>query len=125
MPEQVLKINMFGEFSMTYGCYTVDDQSNRSKKVWTLLEYLITFRNKEISQTDLIELLWPDEESDNPANALKTLLYRVRSVIDQLNCSDGKNNHYLPPRYICLEYEIPVLVDTEEIERLTSLAALR
>jgi DNA-binding SARP family transcriptional activator len=88
-----------------------------------LLEYLITFRNKEISQTDLIELLWPDEESDNPANALKTLLYRVRSVIDQLNCSDGKNIIIYRRGTYAWNNEIPVLVDTEEFERLTSLAA--
>ncbi|NLO49308.1 MAG: SARP family transcriptional regulator [Clostridiales bacterium] len=123
MSEQILKIKMFGEFSMTYGSNTVNDKSNRSKKIWTLLEYLIVFRNKEISQADIIELLWPGEEADNPANALKTLLFRVRSVLGDLQFSSGKNIIIYRRGTYAWNNALPVLVDTEEFERLTALAA--
>jgi DNA-binding SARP family transcriptional activator len=123
MLDQTLIINMFGVFSMTYGTHTVNDKSNRSKKVWTLLEYLITFRDKEISQNDLIELLWPDEDADNPANALKTLLYRVRAVIEELQFHNGKNIIIYRRGTYAWNNELPILVDTEEFERLTAQAA--
>lgn len=36
---------------------------------------------KNLTQADLIEAIWPDEESDNPANTLKNLVYRARNLL--------------------------------------------
>ena len=52
-----LYINMLGEFTLRYGENVISDQEGRSKKLWLLIEYLVTFRGKEISQNDLIDLL--------------------------------------------------------------------
>lgn len=104
---ELLEIRMLGEFSLSYNGKTINDQSSRSKKLWVLLEYLITFRNKEISQNDLIELLWADDEIANPVNTLKTLLHRARAAISDLGFSGGKElvvsrrgtyawNNYIP-----------------------------
>ena len=57
MEKEILQVNMFGEFSLTYGGATIDDSGSRSKKLWTLLEYLLVFRDREITQNELIELL--------------------------------------------------------------------
>lgn len=73
-----LYINMLGEFTLRYGENVISDQEGRSKKLWLLIEYLVTFRGKEISQNDLIDLLWPDDSNGNPANTLKTLVHRAR-----------------------------------------------
>jgi len=73
---------MLGEFKLSFGDKTVTDKSSRSKKVWLLLEYLILFRNKDVGQEELIDIFWPNNESDNPGNALKTLLFRVRSTLN-------------------------------------------
>lgn len=85
-----LVINMLGEFSISCAGRTINDSSSRSKKLWTMLEYLITFRDREISQNELIELLWHDDDIENPSNTLKTLIYRVRSVLDELEVVTGK-----------------------------------
>ena len=69
-----LKINMLGEFSISCGSKTADGSLSRSKKLWTLLEYLVAFRDREVSQNELIELLWPEGETENPANTLKTII---------------------------------------------------
>ena len=55
MEKEILQVNMFGEFSLTYGGATIDDSGSRSKKLWTLLEYLLVFRDREITQNELIE----------------------------------------------------------------------
>ena len=44
--EQQLNIRMLGEFSISRGHVTIDDSSNRMKKVWLLLAYLIYTRGK-------------------------------------------------------------------------------
>ena len=63
------------------GDKAIGDNISRTHKIWNLLEYLITFRDKDLSQNDLISALWPDGSSDNPANALKNLIYRIRTTL--------------------------------------------
>lgn len=80
-----LCVRMLGEFCISEGMQTINDSDNRSKKVWLLLAYLIYFRSRTISQDELIDLLWGDEESSsNPANALKTMFHRARTMLNQL-----------------------------------------
>ena len=43
-----LKVKMFGDFSISKGDVTVSDTDNRSKKVWSLLAYIIYHRNTTI-----------------------------------------------------------------------------
>ncbi len=88
----VLQVNMLGEFSLVCGESKVDDQSSRSKKVWTLIQYLIANRMKDVSQNDLIEVLWPEgSEIGDPANTLKTIVHRARQAMDTLGFEDGKS----------------------------------
>jgi len=116
-----IKINMLGEFSISYRDKSINDNSNRSKKIWTLLEYLIVFKNKKITQNDLIEILWPGDESDNPANALKTLLFRARSVIGELGLS-GKNMIVYQCGTYSFNRNIPIELDFERFENLLAMA---
>jgi DNA-binding SARP family transcriptional activator len=119
----ILQINMLGEFSLTYGDSTINDQNSRSRKLWTLLEYLITFRDKEITQNELIELLWPDDSCDDPANTLKTLLHRVRAVLGELNLEDPKKMiAYHRGTYSWIP-GIPCTIDVEEFEQFCKQAA--
>ena len=86
-----LHVRTFGEFSITYEDRRVSDSDNRSRKVWPLLAYLICHRNRLLKQHELIDLLWGESEQGvNPAGALKTLFYRVRSELDKLWPGAGK-----------------------------------
>ena len=85
-----LQINMLGGFSLQYRDKVIDYQKSRSHKLWLILEYLITFRDKDITQDELINLLWGDEFTENPANTLKTLLHRLRSMLNELEFAPSK-----------------------------------
>ncbi|MEG2350438.1 MAG: BTAD domain-containing putative transcriptional regulator [Hungatella sp.] len=78
-------VNMLGEFSIKIGSKAVSDRNNQAKKPWILLEYLITFRNRSISQSELIELIWGSDDSTNPGGALKTLMFRSRQLLTPLD----------------------------------------
>ncbi len=84
-----LKITMLGEFSITYGENRITEQSKRSKKMWTLLQFLIANHNRDISQSELINLLWGEKSSENPVGALKTSLHRLRSCLVELQLPAG------------------------------------
>ena len=83
----IIYVNMLGEFSITIGSQVIMDRNNQSKKPWSLLEYLITFRDRNIPVEELIDLFWKDEASNNPAGALLGLdsdtfyIYHVAAVM--------------------------------------------
>ncbi len=113
----IFKISMLGEFTISVGTNSISDQSNHSKKIWNLLEYLIIHRNKEVSQNELIELLWDDEEGSNPTGALKTLVHRARALLKSL---DYKEEQIILQRRGTYSWnpEILCIVDVDEFERL-------
>ena len=88
--EAQVRICMFGGFNL----YINDECQNasvlKSKKGLALLQYTILKHDSAVSNHRLIELLWPNEESSNPENALKTLVSRFRSLLNQ--CCPGLGN---------------------------------
>lgn len=79
-----LKVSMFGEFTIKAGDLIIDNQINNSKKITSLLSFLLLSAGKSTSIYELFETIWPESEQDTPANGLKTLLYRLRMVFK--NC---------------------------------------
>lgn len=79
-----VSVSMLGGFSLQVGDNVLTDEINRSQKLWNVLCYLIVHRDRDVTQSELVELLWPGENSSNPLNALKTLLYRVRSMLEPM-----------------------------------------
>ncbi|MEG1501408.1 MAG: SARP family transcriptional regulator, partial [Clostridiales bacterium] len=48
-------INFLGSFSIQADDKEIDDNCNRSQKMWSLLEYLIFYHKKNISHQQLID----------------------------------------------------------------------
>lgn len=113
-----LQVSFFGGNSISYGEKTLDGNSLRSKKIWSLLAYLIAFRNKDISQNDLIELIYSEDKSSNPLNALKTLMHRVRTSLDELSYMGGKNLILQQSGSYKWNRSVPIDVDTDRFEAL-------
>lgn len=116
-----LKITVLGEFSLTYKDKTIKEQNTRSKKLWILLEYLVANRKREISQNELIDLLWGEAESDNPAGALKTLMHRLRSVLDELGL-DSKTLILNNRNSYSLNNQMDIYIDADEFVDLCGQA---
>lgn len=125
MPETV-KITMLGSFCIRRGEGSVDDHSNRMRKVWLLLAYLIYSRNTLSTQESYLSLLRgakTTEEIDDPSGRLKALFYRVRTMLDGVYQDAGheliirKNGTY------AWNTDIPMELDVEEFDRLCSAAS--
>ncbi len=81
-------INMFGHFQMSGMKGSMGEEGIRSDMLTKLLAYITYHHKKEITIQELVDILWQDEESDNPAGALKNLVYRLRTVLKKT--WDGK-----------------------------------
>jgi len=119
-----IQVTMFGGCSLTYEDKTIDSKKIHSKRIWTLLEYLITYRNKNITQTELIELLYPEDKSETPLSALKTLVHRARTVLDELNYMDSKSMILQCSGGYIWNPDIPLVIDTENFENSIKKSAL-
>lgn len=111
-----LYIRMLGAFTLNAGDVSIDDSANRSRKMWNLLAYLIVKRGKAVSQQELIDALWPDEESQNPLNALKTLLYRIRMLLSPLQDALGEELILSQRGAYSWNASVPCKVDMEDFE---------
>ena len=80
----MLNIKFFNEFEIEYNGRTISESMNKSRKYLSLLEYLVLAREKNYTKEALMDLLWDNDKSGNPANALKTAVHRIRTVLDKL-----------------------------------------
>lgn len=123
MRNETLRVKMLGSFSLESGELKVDDSANRSRKVWLLLAYLVYNRGRTVPQEELIDLLWGEEEnSSNPLNALKTMLHRVRTMLNQLGGSAGHELIVRRGGSYVWNTEVPMEYDVEQFEQLCKAA---
>lgn len=124
--EQLLSIRMFGGFSLSCGDKTVDDSSNRMRKVWLLLAYLIYSRQKRNSQDQYITVIRGADTSEveDPAGRLKALFYRCRTMLNQLYDTAGHDLIVRKGGSYGWNTEIPLRLDVEEFDALRTAAAV-
>lgn len=111
-------IATLGKLELCVGDACIGDDVNRSRKMWNLLAYLLVHRTKEVSQQELIETLWPGEDCDKPANALKTPMYRIRQQIELIERACGEELILSYRGGYRMNQQIEFIVDADEFEAL-------
>lgn len=119
----IIRITMLGGCSLSCGEKLIDKKTVHSKRIWALLEYFLTYRTRPVTQNELIELLYPEEKSDAPLSALKTLVYRTRETLSQLCGIDGKQIILQCPGGYQWNPDVIVDADVEKFENAVSEAS--
>ncbi len=115
---EIVEITMLGGFTLRCAEHSVSDSIGRIHQVWNLLEYLIANREREVSRDELGQVLWEEEDCDNPQNALKNLVYRARCVLRDAGLGAGDGLILYHRGSYRWNNEVACRVDTEELERL-------
>lgn len=119
MENKELKVSMLNGFSITLGDRTVGDSSGHSKSVWLLLAYLICAQGKAVPVDELIALLWEKgSKSANPRNAMKTIFFRARACLDQLEEGAGHQLILRLPEGYAWKQDLPLVLDTDQFRQL-------
>ena len=122
MSEQII-VNMLGGFSIAVEGRSVDDSSNRMRKVWLLLAYLIYTRNSRVTQENYLSLLQGgSDDSADPNGRLKAMFYRARTMLNQLGEDAGHNLIVRKNSTYAWNTNVPLRLDVEEFERLCAEA---
>lgn len=113
-----LNIQMLGGFSLSREDARIS-VGGRPQKLCLLLSFLILERPRPVPWEELAGLIRRDKSVDSSSlNALKAILHRARSWLDQLG--EGTGRTLILTRQGCCQWnqEQPVTLDTEEFSRL-------
>lgn len=122
---EILTVRMLGSFSIEQNGRFVDDHSNRMRKVWLLLAYLIYSRNRRTTQDHYLSLLQGagGDDSADPNGRLKTMFYRARTMLNQLGDTAGHDLIVRRDGTYAWNNDVPLFFDVEEFDRLCTAAA--
>ena len=109
-------IRTLGKFQIKNEEHTLNEDDIRSSKLTNLLGYLLIHRNQSVTIDELAEALWLEDETENPAGALKNLMYRLRTLLKkhfgetEFILTKQGSYHFNP--------ELEVRVDAEQFEQM-------
>ena len=122
--QNVLKIKMLGEFSIQNDAYIFPQKKKRNMQLGLLLAYLLANRSIDTLKSRLIEVLWPDDESDNPEGALRNLVYRARMELKHFFPEEEKNCLLLDGNAYLWNDEIECEIDIDQFERYCKIVSV-
>lgn len=118
MSNAKIKIKMFGNFEILVNGNVVLTQLRQAKKTSQFLEYLILKKDRAVPHEELLEMLWSDKENRNPATALRTLLHRYRSLVEQSNLPELEDSILTARGAYQWNSNLDCEIDVFEFERL-------
>lgn len=99
-----MHVDMLGQFVIFQQPASKDADSNvaptaeitasltgRAHRLWLLVAYLIVNHNRGVPPQELIDLLWPEVTSNNPASTLQNNVSRARAMFEEANFKDARN----------------------------------
>jgi len=78
----LLEIFSLGKFLVRKGQKTLSESSSRSKKVWDLFKFFLAHHDQTLLPEVISDKLWQDEECADPRNSVRTLVHRLRVLLD-------------------------------------------
>ena len=112
-----IRIQMMDHFLIFIDEKKTDHLAAKSKKGAALVQYLILNEGEPVPNQKLLTSLWDEEKSTNPENALKTLVSRLRVLLNQIDpilgscvVSDRGAYHWQCPECMTIDlYEIDAI----------------
>ena len=82
---ETIRIQMMDHFLIYLDEKKTDHLAAKSKKGAALVQYLILNEGEPVPNQKLLAALWDEDKSTNPENALKTLVSRLRVLLNQID----------------------------------------
>lgn len=81
MNDKIITVRTFGQFAISYHGQMMTMQEMKSNKLILLFVYFLNHQKDKITSEQIIRFLWAYEDIDSPTNALKNLVYRLRTIL--------------------------------------------
>ena len=93
MTQPKISIQMLGEFTLKEDGMSepaVVSLAGRSRRLWTLVAYLIINKSRGVPPQELIDVLWPKGAGDNTLSTLHNNVSRARAALKERGFKDAK-----------------------------------
>ena len=119
--DEVLRIGLYGAFSVSCGDRVVADDAWRLRKAKTLIKLLALAPERRLHVDQTAELLWAGRDPDSARNNLHQAIFAARRAFDSIGL-DGGRFLELREELILLGPDDPVWVDAVAFEELAAAA---
>lgn len=123
MPEQIY--NIYVSFLGKFSIQLLDGANPDPKPPFTrlrqhsFLQYLCAFHDRPVSQEELIGAIWDGgSDAGNPANTLKTTLYRTRQLLESIGIAQAKDILIYRRGFYSWAPQARITLDVEVFDRL-------
>ncbi|MFW5961385.1 MAG: BTAD domain-containing putative transcriptional regulator [Halanaerobium sp.] len=115
-----LEIYTLGKFKLVNGKSIITEGTNTNSKCWKIMQYIITHKDRAVSQEELIEELnfW---KNSNPKGALTSAVYRLRKRLTDKIGAEAKNYIKTTGTAYTFNTEKDYWLDVEEFEQQCQL----
>ena len=88
--EHSVRFQMLGNYLIFIDEQHMENVISKTRKGSALMSFLILYRGRPVPNQRLLRELWPSTTVTNPENALKTLVSRLRAILNQMAEGLGK-----------------------------------
>ena len=92
-----------------------------TRKTKQFLSYLILNKERSVTQKELFELLWSGQEYSNPGTALRTLLYRYRTLVSEKGIEELEDSIFSKRNAYQWNNELNVSIDIFDFEAYSTV----
>lgn len=92
-----------------------------TRKTKQFLSYLILNKDRAVTQKELFELLWSGQEYSNPGTALRTLLYRYRTLVTEKGIVELEDSVFSKRNAYQWNNELDVSIDIFDFEAYSAV----
>ena len=92
-----------------------------TRKTKQFLSYLILNKDRLVTQKELFELLWSGQEYSNPGTALRTLLYRYRTLVSEKKIEELEESIFSKRNAYQWNNELDVSIDIFDFEAYSTV----
>ena len=118
MAENVIEVQMLGALSVSCRGIPAGGQGSRSRKGKNLLAYLLFHHGRMIPVEELVGILGGEQKNAAPVAAFRTMLYRVRRVLEPIQDMTDKPLIVTRGGMCAWNPAVAVELDTERFEAM-------
>jgi two-component SAPR family response regulator len=79
--ESKIAIHTLGKFYVRDGRVIISDSSSRSKRMWEIFKFLLTYRDKAFNPEVILEKIWPENDYADPNLVMRAQIFRLRQAL--------------------------------------------
>ena len=118
---ETIRIQMMDHFLIFIDEKKTDHLAAKSKKGAALVQYLILNAGEPVPNQKLLNALWDEEKSTNPENALKTLVSRLRVLLDTDAKNEADDQYAITHHLLTPMFDVRGIVESRDDEYRVSV----